>query len=150
MAAVTEVEDVWDVVVIGGGPAGENAAQYAVKDSRRTAVIVEAELLGGECSYWACIPSKALLRPVELLDEGRALPGVSEMLSSPLDVEAVLARRDWFTNNRDDAGQVEWAKGAGVDLIRCTYERAGGLRVLDRECRGVNRHMVEHTSLVRQ
>ena len=125
MAAVTEVEDVWDVVVIGGGPAGENAAQYAVKDSRRTAVIVEAELLGGECSYWACIPSKALLRPVELLDEGRALPGVSEMLSSPLDVEAVLARRDSFTNNRDDAGQVEWAKGAGVDLIRGRGRLAG-------------------------
>jgi dihydrolipoamide dehydrogenase len=125
MPAVTEGKphdapdrDVWDVVVIGGGPAGENAAQYAVMDSERTAVIVEAELMGGECSYWACVPSKALLRPVELIAAGRALPGVAEALSGPLDVQAVLDRRDSFTSHHDDAGQVKWAKGVGVDVIR--------------------------------
>jgi pyruvate/2-oxoglutarate dehydrogenase complex dihydrolipoamide dehydrogenase (E3) component len=115
----------WDVIVVGGGPAGENAAQYAIKDSGRTAVIVEAELLGGECSYWACIPSKALLRPVDLLDAGRAVPGVAEMLSGSLDVGAVLARRDSFTNHHNDAGQVEWAKGVGIDVVRGWGRLAG-------------------------
>jgi dihydrolipoamide dehydrogenase len=105
----------WDVVVIGGGPAGENAAHYAIQDSDRTAAIVEAELLGGECSYWACMPSKALLRPVGMLDAGRALPGVSEC---SLDVQAVLERRDRFTHNHDDSGQVKWAANHGMDVIR--------------------------------
>ena len=98
----------WDVVVLGGGPAGENVARYAIQGSRRTAVIVEHELLGGECSYWACVPSKVLLRSVELLDEGRAVPGVAERVSGPVDVAAVLARRDTFTSHHDDAGQVRW------------------------------------------
>jgi pyruvate/2-oxoglutarate dehydrogenase complex dihydrolipoamide dehydrogenase (E3) component len=113
-----EVGETWDVVVIGGGAAGENAAQYAIQDSQRTAVIVEAELLGGECSYWACMPSKALLRPVELLDTARALPGVAEMLSGSLDVNAVLARRDSFTHHHDDSGQVKWANEHGIDVVR--------------------------------
>jgi pyruvate/2-oxoglutarate dehydrogenase complex dihydrolipoamide dehydrogenase (E3) component len=108
----------WDVVVIGGGPAGENAADYAIKGSGRTAVIVEAELLGGECSYWACMPSKALLRPVELVDAGRALPGVSGLLAGSLDVASVLARRDDFVSYHNDARQVKWANGRGIDVIR--------------------------------
>ena len=110
--------DTYDVVVIGGGPAGENAAHYAIKGSARTAAIVEAELLGGECSYWACMPSKALLRPVDLLDDARALPGVAGMLSGSLDVEAVLARRDQFTHHHDDSGQVKWAQGNGIEVVR--------------------------------
>ena len=113
-----EPADTWDVVVIGGGSAGENAAQYAIRGSARTAVIVEAELVGGECSYWACMPSKALLRPLELVESGRALPGVAEMLNGSLDVEAVLARRDKFTHSHNDASQVEWATGAGIDVVR--------------------------------
>jgi dihydrolipoamide dehydrogenase len=105
----------WDVVVIGGGPAGENVAQYAIQGSDRTAAIVEAELLGGECSYWACMPSKALLRPVEVLDGVRALPGV---YSGELDLQAVLARRDRFTHDHDDSGQVKWANDKGIDVVR--------------------------------
>ncbi|MGW6693349.1 dihydrolipoyl dehydrogenase family protein [Rhodococcus sp. NPDC054953] len=109
----------YDVVVIGGGPAGEIAAQYAVAGSDRTAVIVEHELLGGECSYWACMPSKALLRPGSVRGSARAMPGVREPLGdSALDVPAVLARRDTFTSQHDDAGQVCWAAGVGVDVIR--------------------------------
>ncbi len=128
-ADATEAGDTWDVVVIGGGPAGENAARYAIKDSQRTAVIVEAELLGGECSYWACVPSKALLRPVAVLDGGRALPGVADTLRGGLDVVAVLARRDSLINNCDDSGQVEWAHGAGIDVVRGWGRLAGEKRV---------------------
>jgi pyruvate/2-oxoglutarate dehydrogenase complex dihydrolipoamide dehydrogenase (E3) component len=118
MTVQDEERSEWDVVVIGGGPPGENAAQYATRGSDRTAVIVEAELLGGECSYWACMPSKALLRPVDVMAAARALPGVAQAISGPLDVPAVLARRDKFTHGRDDASQVEWAKKTGIDVVR--------------------------------
>jgi dihydrolipoamide dehydrogenase len=120
----------WDVVVIGGGPPGENAAQYAKQGSDRTAVIVEAELVGGECSYWACMPSKALLRPVELLQAARALPGVAEAVSGPVNLEAVLARRDRFTHERDDSSQLEWAKGQGIDVVR-GRARLTGVRTVE-------------------
>jgi pyruvate/2-oxoglutarate dehydrogenase complex dihydrolipoamide dehydrogenase (E3) component len=120
-----EVEDTWDVIVIGGGSAGENAAQYAIQGSARTAVIVEDELVGGECSYWACMPSKALLRPLEVVDTGRALPGVSEMVQGTLDPNPVLARRDRFTHNHDDSGQVGWATDAGIDVVRGRGRLAG-------------------------
>ena len=109
----------WDVVVIGGGPAGENAADYAIRGSDRTAVIVENELVGGECSYWACIPSKTLLRSVEVFGEAEVLQGTATRLSTKgIDVKAVLGRRDAFTSHLDDAGQVKWAKGAGIDVLR--------------------------------
>ncbi|WP_092806754.1 dihydrolipoyl dehydrogenase family protein [Rhodococcus globerulus] len=105
----------FDVIVIGGGPAGENAAAYAIAGSTRTAAIVEHQLVGGECSYWACMPSKALLRPGQVLDDAGALPGVS---AAPPDIDAILARRDSFTHNHDDSSQVEWAESAGIDVIR--------------------------------
>ena len=70
-------DDEWDVVVIGAGPPGENAAQYAIQGSSRTAVLIEAELVGGECSYWACMPSKGLLRPVELARQAAEMPGLT-------------------------------------------------------------------------
>jgi pyruvate/2-oxoglutarate dehydrogenase complex dihydrolipoamide dehydrogenase (E3) component len=124
-APARELEDTWDVIVIGGGSAGENAAHYAIQGSARTAVIVEDELVGGECSYWACMPSKALLRPLEVVDTGRALPGVSEMVQGLLDPSPVLARRDRFTHNHDDSGQVEWATDAGIDVVRGRGRLAG-------------------------
>lgn len=122
---VAESADTWDVVIIGGSPPGENAGQYAVAGSDRTAVIVEAELVGGECSYWACMPSKALLRPVEVLDAARHVAGASAAVTGDLDVAAVLARRDEFTSHHDDAGQVAWANGAGVDVVRGHGRLAG-------------------------
>ncbi len=116
---VSESATTWDVIVIGGGPPGEIAAQYAIKGSERSAVIVEHDLMGGECSYWACMPSKALLRPVEVLDAARHMPGVSSIVGDHgLDVPAVLARRDSFTSNHNDASQVKWANDTGIDVVR--------------------------------
>jgi dihydrolipoamide dehydrogenase len=106
--------DEFDVVVVGGGPAGEVVAGACASAGLSTAV-VERELVGGECSYWACMPSKALLRPIELASEARAMAGISV---GPLDVEAVLARRDSFASGWDDASQVSWAVGAGIALAR--------------------------------
>lgn len=117
--------DIWDVIVIGGGPPGENAAQYAIQGSDRTAVIVERELVGGECSYWACMPSKALLRSVELAEQARLMPGVSAMISGDIDVAAVLKRRDEFTHNHDDSSQVQWATDTNIGVIRGHGRLAG-------------------------
>lgn len=117
----------YDVVVIGGGPAGENAAQYAVEgtevDGRAmTAAIVEGELLGGECSYWACIPSKALLRPVAVAGLTADLPGVS---TAHVAAKALLERRDAWVSHYDDSGQQDWAEGAGLTVLRGTGRLAG-------------------------
>ncbi|HUZ44881.1 MAG TPA: NAD(P)/FAD-dependent oxidoreductase [Acidimicrobiales bacterium] len=113
-----ETADSWDVIVIGAGPPGENAADYAGRDGLTTA-LVERELVGGECSYWACMPSKALLRPAELLGAARAMPGLKEAVGPlALDVASVLDRRDSFTSHHDDSGQVSWAQGAGIDVVR--------------------------------
>jgi dihydrolipoamide dehydrogenase len=123
--------DTWDFIVIGGGPPGENAAQYAIQGTDRTAVIVEAQLLGGECSFWACMPSKGLLRPVEVLDAARHLPGVKEIVGSQgLDVAAVLARRDDIVNHHDDTSQVDWATSVGIDVVR-GRGRLTGVKTVD-------------------
>src|ERR687894_751284 len=102
-----------DVVVLGGGPVGENAADYAAR-AGLSAAIVESELLGGECSFWACIPSKALLRTGNAVAALRRLPGTV----AEFDPKAVLARRDAFTHNWDDTSQVQWAEGAGIAVLR--------------------------------
>ncbi|MGW5435016.1 dihydrolipoyl dehydrogenase family protein [Nocardia asteroides] len=105
----------YDVIVLGAGPAGENAAAYAVAGSDRTAALVERELFGGECSYWACIPSKALLRPGAVLSLGRSMPGVT---AAGPQVADVLARRDTFVHDHDDRSQVDWVKSAGIEPVR--------------------------------
>ncbi|WP_378734122.1 dihydrolipoyl dehydrogenase family protein [Nocardia brasiliensis] len=112
--------------MIGGGPAGENAAAYAIAGSDRTAVIVERELVGGECSYWACIPSKALLRPGHVLAGARAMDGIT---ATGLDVEAVLRRRDSFVDNHDDGSQVKWASDKRIDIVRGTGRLTGERQV---------------------
>ncbi len=116
----------YDVIVIGAGPVGENVADRAVQGGL-TAVIVEAELVGGECSYWACMPSKALLRPAEALAAARAVAGSAEAVTGELDISAVLRRRTEFTHDWDDAGQVEWLTSAGIDLVR-GHGRISGVR----------------------
>ncbi|NDK90260.1 NAD(P)/FAD-dependent oxidoreductase [Gordonia desulfuricans] len=111
--------DTYDVVVIGGGPAGENAADYAIRGSGRTAVIIEDQLVGGECSYWACMPSKALLGAGAVLEAAAGLPGSAPRVTSTRpDRDALLGWRDTMTSHRDDASQVRWLDGAGIDLVR--------------------------------
>lgn len=107
----------YDVVVIGAGAVGENAADRAHRDGL-SVVVVEEELVGGECSYWACMPSKALLRPGAVLEAARAVPGAAQAVTGAVDVAATLARRDEFTSHWDDHGQVEWLEGAGLALLR--------------------------------
>ncbi|PXY34482.1 pyridine nucleotide-disulfide oxidoreductase [Prauserella coralliicola] len=119
----------WDVIVLGGAAAGENAAQHATQFSGLSAVLVEAALLGGECSYWACMPSKGLLRPVELRDAALHLPGTAKLAEAPLDISEVLARRDAIVHDLDDTSQIDWALGAGIDVVR-GYGRLTGERTI--------------------
>lgn len=107
----------YDVVVLGAGPVGENIADRARAAGLSTAV-VESELVGGECSYWACMPSKALLRPVTARADARRVPGLSRAVRGPLDTEAVFAHRDEHTSHWKDDGQVGWLDGIGVNLYR--------------------------------
>ncbi|PCE15698.1 pyridine nucleotide-disulfide oxidoreductase [Microbacterium sp. SZ1] len=135
-----ENTDEYDLIVLGGGPVGENVADRAVQGGL-TAIIVESELVGGECSYWACMPSKALLRPAQALRAVKNVGGAAEAVTGDLDVRAVFDRRDSFTSNWSDDGQVKWLDSAGIDLARghgrLTGEREvtvtdadGGTRVL--------------------
>ncbi|MFE2353604.1 NAD(P)/FAD-dependent oxidoreductase [Streptomyces parvulus] len=119
----------YDVVVIGAGPVGENVADRTRAAGLSTA-IVESELVGGECSYWACMPSKALLRPVLARADARRLPGLADSVRGPLDTAAVLARRDGFTSHWKDDGQVQWVESIGADLHR-GHGRLAGPRTVE-------------------
>ncbi|GAA1410983.1 oxidoreductase [Glutamicibacter uratoxydans] len=114
----------FDVIVLGAGPAGENVADYCVR-AGLSAAIVESELVGGECSYWACMPSKALLRSGQVLDAARRVPGAQQAATGAIDAAAVFTRRDYFTSGWKDAGQVEWLRSAGITLLR-GYGRLAG------------------------
>ena len=120
-------EELFDVIVIGGGPVGENAADRASRTGLSVA-LVESELVGGECSYWACMPSKVLLRAGAVRALARDTPGLRDP-GAP-DVAAVLARRDEITSNWDDSGQVSWVEGAGLTLVR-GHGRLAGERLVE-------------------
>ncbi|QEW02334.1 dihydrolipoyl dehydrogenase family protein [Microbacterium lushaniae] len=118
----------YDVIVIGAGPVGENVADRAVQGGL-SAVLVEAELVGGECSYWACMPSKALLRSGAALRAAQAVDGAKQAITGTLDVAAVLARRDRMVHDWNDDSQVQWVDKAGIDLVRGHGALAGEKRV---------------------
>ncbi|WP_368499520.1 NAD(P)/FAD-dependent oxidoreductase [Herbiconiux sp. A18JL235] len=107
----------FDVIVIGAGAVGENVADRAVQGGL-TVALVEAELVGGECSYWACMPSKALLRAGEVVHAAKTVDGAAQAVTGDIDVAAVLKRRNSFTSDWNDSGQVDWVRGAGIDLVR--------------------------------
>ena len=129
--------EVFDVIIIGGGPAGEHAVGRAT-DAGLSTLLVESELAGGECSYWACMPSKTLLRPTQVLHVAAKVPGAREAITGTVDVNEALARRNWMVSDWDDAGQVRWVENTGATFVRgkrtlrrSTDRRGHGERRLD-------------------
>jgi|SRR5690625_1338564 len=117
-----------DVVVLGAGPVGENVAERTAAGGLRT-VIVESELVGGECSYWACMPSKALLRPPSALQGAQSVPGARQAVTDNLDAPGVLGNRDTFAAHWSDDSQVEWLESAGIELLRGRARLTGPRRL---------------------
>jgi pyruvate/2-oxoglutarate dehydrogenase complex dihydrolipoamide dehydrogenase (E3) component len=108
---------IFDVVIVGGGPSGQEASGR-LADHGLSVAMVEDRLVGGECVHWACMPSKALLRPYEALAEARRIPGAREAVNGPLDVAAVLRRRDEIIGAPDDSAEIPWVESHGITLVR--------------------------------
>lgn len=121
-------ERTYDVIVIGAGPAGEVVAGRAAERGLEVA-ICEQELVGGECSFYACMPSKALLRPAQLVAEVRRVPGV-RLADDPIDPAVVLERRDEVIHDGDDSGMLPWLEERGIDLHRTSARLDGERRVV--------------------
>lgn len=118
------MDDEFDVIVIGGGPAGENVVGRCAVGGLEVA-LVEHELVGGECSYWGCIPSKTLIRPGDALTAARRVPGAAEAVTGTLDATAAFARRDYMVNDWTDASQAQWVESKSATLVRGRGRLAG-------------------------
>lgn len=118
------MDETYDVIVVGAGPPGENVAGRCAAGGRSVA-IVERQLVGGECSYWGCIPSKTLIRPGDVLAAARRVPGAAEAVTGEVDPAAAFAQRDYMTSGWDDRGQLPWLAEQGVTLVRGTGRLAG-------------------------
>ena len=123
------MENSYDVVVIGAGPAGEVCAGR-LGEAGRAVAVVEGHLVGGECSFYGCMPSKALLRPAEALAEARRIPGAREAVTGDLDVRSVLDRRDEVIHGLDDTTQLPWLEQRGVSVVRGRARLDGERRVV--------------------
>ncbi len=135
------------MIVIGAGPAGENAAGRCA-DGGLAVALVERELVGGECSYWGCIPSKTLIRPGDVLAAARRAPGAAEAVTGQLDPDAAFAQRDYMTSDWDDASQVPWLEGKGIELVRGTGRLAGERAVEVAAGDGSTRRLAARTAVV--
>jgi pyruvate/2-oxoglutarate dehydrogenase complex dihydrolipoamide dehydrogenase (E3) component len=117
-----------DIIVIGAGVAGREGAGRLAQAGLSVAIL-ESELVGGECPFFACIPSKSLLRPEEALTEARRIPGAAEAATGKLDVPAVLARRDEIIHNLEDSSYLPWLESQGIELVRERGQLDGDRRV---------------------
>src|SRR5918996_2582356 len=111
------VSDEYDVIVIGAGPGGEVVVGRCAEGGLST-VLVERELVGGECSYWACMPSKGLLRPGSVVELTRRVPGARETITRAIDASPALERRNEITDGWDDERQLKWLRDRSIDLFR--------------------------------
>src|SRR5437879_5561132 len=118
------VDQEFDVIVIGAGPAGETVAGRCA-DAGFDVAVVERELVGGECSYWGCIPSKTLLRPGDVLAAARRVPGAAQAVTGGVDAHAAFTQRDNMTAGWDDRGQASWLEGKHITLVRGRGRLAG-------------------------
>ncbi|HWD63956.1 MAG TPA: NAD(P)/FAD-dependent oxidoreductase [Solirubrobacteraceae bacterium] len=123
------MEKEFDVIVIGAGPAGEVMAGRLRDRGEKQVALVERELVGGECSFYACMPSKSLLRPAEALREARRVAGAAQAATGELDVQAVLDRRDEVIHNLDDSAQMPWIEERNIELVRGPARLEGERRV---------------------
>lgn len=141
------MSNVFDVIVIGAGPAGENTAGR-VADAGLAVAIVEAELVGGECSYWGCIPSKTLIRPGDAVAAARRVPGAAEAVTGRVDVTAAFARRDYMTSSWSDEGQLPWLDSHGIELVRGRGRLAGERSVRVESADGCSRRLTARRAVV--